>query len=353
MKRSNVLSVLLLALFITSTFVSIAVAEEEDSITITIDRKVMPQSLLHPERFKTDAETFTVYDYVIRDYSGNPIDGFIVQTASGQTTIPIDTVKQIRTEGWIHRETDDIAYVENVVRAYFLFTDGTQEQYLMNADFGTIEGETDLGEFFLGNPHSVKSLTFNRVEKKPEPKKVVKAVPKPAPGVPDSDGDGVPDSADKCPDTPWGVPVDENGCPFDSDGDGVPDYKDECPDTPKGAPVNIVGCWILKGINFGYNKADIKPQYYGLLDENIKVLQMNPNLIVEIQGHTDSIGSQEYNQPLSEQRAESVKNYFILKGVSMKRIFTRGFGKLAPIASNETEEGRAQNRRIEIRVISK
>lgn len=349
MKRSRILSAFLLALMITSTFVSAAVAEG-DSITITIDRKVMPQSLLHPARFKTSAETLTVYDYVIRDYTGDPIDGFIVQTASGQTKIPIDTVKQIRTEGWIHRETDDIDYVENVVEAYFLFTDGTQEQYLMNADFGTIEGTTDLGDFFLGNPHSVKSLTFNRVEKKPEPPKVVE-VPKVA-GPRDSDGDGVPDSADKCPDTPRGVPVDKDGCPFDSDGDGVPDYKDECANTPKGAPVNVVGCWILKGIHFDYNKADIKAQYFGLLDENIRVLQMNPDMVVEIQGHTDGIGSQQYNQPLSERRAESVKNYFILKGVSMKRIYTRGFGKLAPIATNETEEGRAQNRRIEIRVIS-
>jgi len=169
----------------------------------------------------------------------------------------------------------------------------------------------------------------------------------------DSDGDGVLDYKDKCPNTPKGVKVDAVGCPLDTDGDGVPDYLDKCPGTLKGAPVNSVGCWTLKGINFDYDKWDIKPQYHGLLDENLQMLKMNPSVKVEIQGHTDSKGSDQYNQKLSEKRAESVKNYFVAGGVAAGRISSRGYGESKPIATNETPEGRAKNRRIEIKVISK
>jgi len=169
----------------------------------------------------------------------------------------------------------------------------------------------------------------------------------------DSDGDGVLDYKDKCPNTPKGVKVDAVGCPLDSDGDGVPDYLDKCPGTIKGAPVNSVGCWTIKGINFDYDKWDIKPQYHGLLGENLQVLKMNPSVKVEIQGHTDSKGSDQYNQKLSEKRAESVKNYFVAGGVATGRISSRGYGESKPIATNETPEGRAKNRRIEIKVINK
>ena len=169
----------------------------------------------------------------------------------------------------------------------------------------------------------------------------------------DSDGDGVLNHQDKCPDTPAGVKVDKDGCPLDTDGDGVPDYKDQCPDTLKGAPVNSVGCWSIKGINFDYDKSDIKPQYHGLLNENVEVLKKNPSVTVEIEGHTDSVGSDGYNQALSERRAESVRAYFVSSGISAQRISTRGFGESKPIVSNETAEGRAQNRRIDIKVISR
>jgi len=169
----------------------------------------------------------------------------------------------------------------------------------------------------------------------------------------DSDGDGVADYLDKCPGTPKGVEVDKVGCPLDTDGDGVPDYLDQCPDTLKGAPVNSVGCWSIKGINFDYNKWDIKPQYYGLLDENIAVLKKNPSVKVQIQGHTDSSGSEAYNQGLSEKRADSVMKYFISKGIDAGRLSMKGLGELAPIASNDTPEGRAKNRRIDIKITSR
>ena len=112
------------------------------------------------------------------------------------------------------------------------------------------------------------------------------------PAVPvDSDGDGVPDCKDKCPDTPKGVAVDLNGCPLDSDGDGVPDYLDKCPGTLKGAPVNADGCVILKGLHFDTDKADLKPGvgYFKELNMVADVLIKNPEVKGEILGHTYNV----------------------------------------------------------------
>jgi hypothetical protein len=169
----------------------------------------------------------------------------------------------------------------------------------------------------------------------------------------DSDGDGVVDSKDKCPGTPKGVKVDKVGCPLDSDGDGVPDHKDRCPDTPKGVNVDVTGCWIVRDLKFDYNKWDIKPQYYSGLDNAVRVLNLNPTMKVEIQGHTDSVGSDTYNKTLSDKRAKAVMEHIVSKGISANRLTSVGKGELNPIASNETPEGRAQNRRVEFNIISR
>jgi len=163
----------------------------------------------------------------------------------------------------------------------------------------------------------------------------------------DYDGDGLAYYLDECPDTPKGVKVDEKGCPLDSDGDRIPDYKDECADTPIGVNVDITGCWIAKGLEFDSNKWDIQPKYYGLLYKAVRVLKMNPKLTVEIIGHTDDVGSDKFNQELSEKRANAVKFYLIANGISPKRLTARGMGEKDPIASNKIPEGRALNRRIE------
>lgn len=164
----------------------------------------------------------------------------------------------------------------------------------------------------------------------------------------DSDGDGVPDHNDKCPDTPMGVQVNDVGCPLDNDEDGVYDYLDKCPNTPKGAAVNKVGCWVLKGVRFDYDKWDLKPEYYPILDQVVAVLMRNPELNVEIQGHTDSDGTASYNRILSENRAREVMEYFIERGVDEERLSAVGYGLTRPIASNLTREGRAENRRVEL-----
>jgi OOP family OmpA-OmpF porin len=179
----------------------------------------------------------------------------------------------------------------------------------------------------------------------------------------DSDGDGVPDHEDDCPNTPRGVKVDERGCPLDSDGDGVPDHLDKCPDTPRGVPVDEEGCppqgieaidgeWVIRGrLLFDTNKWDLKPEALPILDQAVDYLQKNTQWNVEIQGHTDSTGSMEWNMTLSERRAESVRDYMVTKGLDASRLTTVGFGPNEPMESNDTREGRAKNRRVDFRPI--
>jgi OOP family OmpA-OmpF porin len=167
----------------------------------------------------------------------------------------------------------------------------------------------------------------------------------------DSDGDGVYDNLDRCPNTPAGVNVDAQGCPLDTDGDGVYDCFDECPDTPGGAKVNEQGCWVLDGVLFYTNEWNIKPDFYPNLDAVVAVLEQNPDLKIKIRGHTDSTGNPAYNMKLSEKRAIAVMNYLVKRGIDPKRLFAEGFGLTLPIADNDTVEGRAKNRRVELQPI--
>ena len=137
----------------------------------------------------------------------------------------------------------------------------------------------------------------------------------------------------------------------DSDGDGVLDSADKCPNTPAGAKVNKCGCWVIKGINFSTNKADIRPESNAGLDEVVAVLKQNPTLKVEIQGHTDNMGAEDYNQALSEKRANAVMDYFVEKGIAKDRLSAKGYGESQPVASNDTREGRFQNRRVQLKPI--
>ena len=173
---------------------------------------------------------------------------------------------------------------------------------------------------------------------------------------PDSDGDGVADFHDNCPNTPAGTPVDASGCPLvagaiDTDKDGVPDEKDLCAGTPVGAAVNQNGCWIIEGLLFDTNKSIIKPQSKAGLDNVINILKQNPDLKLQIQGHTDSTGSMELNNRLSRERAEAVKDYIMKEGIGDDRLTAIGYGPTKPAASNSTVAGRAQNRRVELQPV--
>lgn len=184
-----------------------------------------------------------------------------------------------------------------------------------------------------------------------------------AEGCPDTDGDGVFDNVDKCPDTPKGAPVEIDGCPKDSDKDGVPDYKDECPNTPVGKQVDEKGCaapdTVVKEItlrgdtNFEFNKAELLPAAYPVLNELAATMKKNLETRWRIEGHTDAIGSDSYNMDLSRRRAESVLNYLLTQGIDRSRIEVLPLGESVPIATNDTQEGRAMNRRVEIKLIEK
>ena len=108
---------------------------------------------------------------------------------------------------------------------------------------------------------------------------------------------------------------------------------------------------IPSGINFAYNSANVEPQFRATLDRVAGVLSEYNQSYIDVYGHTDSTGSDAYNQTLSERRAASVADYLSSHGVQAARIATRGFGETQPIASNETEEGRAANRRVEIKIV--
>jgi OmpA-OmpF porin, OOP family len=172
----------------------------------------------------------------------------------------------------------------------------------------------------------------------------------------DSDGDGVSDSRDQCPNTPAGAKVDEKGCELDSDGDGVVDSVDKCPDTPKGDRVDSVGCSFkeeikLPGVVFETGKAELKPESLPVLDGAIATLKRYPDIKVEVAGHTDSRGSDALNLDLSSRRAQTVLKYLQDGGVT-NTISSRGYGERQPVASNTTDEGRQQNRRVVLRVLN-
>lgn len=171
---------------------------------------------------------------------------------------------------------------------------------------------------------------------------------------PDSDGDGVADSRDRCPGTPAGAKVDANGCEFDTDGDGVVDSRDRCPNTPRGTPVDNSGCELaaeykLERVNFEFDSAKLTGSSTAMLDEAVKILKRHSDLKVEIAGHTDSQGNENYNQGLSERRAKAVADYLIAHGANAANISVKGYGESQPIADNGTKEGRAANRRVELR----
>jgi len=169
----------------------------------------------------------------------------------------------------------------------------------------------------------------------------------------DSDKDGVPDSMDKCPNTPAGVKVDKNGCAIDSDKDGVPDYLDKCPNTPKGMKVDKNGCAISFNfdITFNNNSAKIKSEFMPKIKELADFLKAHPDIKSEIQGYTDNKGNYKYNIVLSQKRAKAVYNALIKLGVNKDQITWAGYGPKNPIASNNTKEGRAKNRRVIAKII--
>ena len=199
------------------------------------------------------------------------------------------------------------------------------------------------------------------------------------PEVADSDGDGVADDLDQCPGTPAGVPVDETGCAMDTDRDGIPDYLDQCHQLPgdeehdgcppdsdgdgfrndidscplEPAPDSADGCpepasMFIESIHFDFDSAVIKPVSKAVLDARaVPIMRNNPGLKVRVEGHTDSVGPERYNQLLSLRRAQAVRDYLVSQGIDETRLSIAGYGESDPIDGNETRAGRANNRRVE------
>lgn len=138
----------------------------------------------------------------------------------------------------------------------------------------------------------------------------------------------------------------------DSDGDGVCDEDDLCPNTPPGAPVDERGCWVAAYSQFfDFDKAVVKSAFLPRIKHAAEVLNNNKGLpVVIIAGHTDSIGSPDYNNRLGSKRAEAVKELLIKYGVASERLRVESFGETRPVATNDTEEGRARNRRVEFHI---
>lgn len=179
----------------------------------------------------------------------------------------------------------------------------------------------------------------------------------------DSDRDGVADPRDQCPSTPPATAVDAVGCPIrlkttDADGDGVVDADDKCPGTAKDLSVDADGCVVTQnvsiyGVTFELDSAELTAEGRQTLNGVATSLNNQPSLRMEVAGHTDNIGSPAYNLVLSQQRADTVRNYLMDKGVGESRMTAVGYGQNQPVADNDTEEGRAQNRRVEFRIVTR
>lgn len=179
-------------------------------------------------------------------------------------------------------------------------------------------------------------------------------------GCPDADGDGVADKDDECPNEAG--PAENNGCPWpDSDNDGVLDKDDQCPDVA-GTVANR-GCpevteEVQKQLNeyartilFDTGKASLKSESVSVFVDIIRILNEYPTAKFTVEGHTDSVGSESLNQKLSEERANSVRDFLIKEGIAADRLTAIGYGEAKPIATNNTSAGRTQNRRVEINLV--
>jgi len=174
----------------------------------------------------------------------------------------------------------------------------------------------------------------------------------------DSDMDGVPSSQDHCPASRAGADVDEYGCENDEDKDGVLDHHDSCPNTRAGARTDVNGCEIkdiigLPGVNFESGRDVLLPGTEYLLQSAADTLIKHPDLHIEVAGHSDDVGSDNQNIGLSMRRAKMVRNYLIGFGVDESRLTFKGYGEAQPIADNSTADGRATNRRVELRLVTR
>jgi outer membrane protein OmpA-like peptidoglycan-associated protein len=156
----------------------------------------------------------------------------------------------------------------------------------------------------------------------------------------DEDGDGVFDRRDRCPDTPANTPVDHRGCPR-------PQYPVAAPEPVQSEVITLSDA---DEVLFAFNQSDLTPTAKSQLDAVMGKLEDASVVSIKVVGHTDSVGSDEYNQGLSERRAASVAQYLISQGVAANKVTSEGKGESQPIADNDSDAGRAKNRRVELNI---
>lgn len=188
-----------------------------------------------------------------------------------------------------------------------------------------------------------------------EPPAAPVAVAQVVPVAVDTDGDGVYDDSDQCPGTPPGTKVDAVGCPLAVPPPLVKLICDD-PAARKGKVLSLAGCGqgdkiVLKGVNFDFDKSTLTAKATTILDDVASGMGDWQQVLIELGGYTDSRGSDAYNQKLSEARVKSVQVYLGGKGITEDRISAKGFGEVNPVASNDTDEGRELNRRVELTIL--
>ena len=219
-----------------------------------------------------------------------------------------------------------------------------------------------------GCPDRDKDGIADKVDACPDVPGVQDADPKKNGCPPDRDGDGIADAEDACPDVPGVKDADpkKNGCPPDRDGDGIVDVEDACPDVPgprdpdpkkNGCPLVVVTekeIRINQEVKFKFDSAVILPESDAVLDAVKQVLDAHPEIKkVRVEGHTDNVGKAAYNKSLSQKRAASVMKWLTDKGIAKARLVSQGFGQEQPIDSNETDRGRANNRRVAFTILER
>jgi outer membrane protein OmpA-like peptidoglycan-associated protein/opacity protein-like surface antigen len=238
-----------------------------------------------------------------------------------------------------------LSFLRNSSSVAFSQDNSVQVQYGAGLEYGLNNGialragidlyDKDAGMVFVGVLKRFGIKTKQKIISQPVPEPVVEPVIETVPAqevivpvvvvVQDTDNDGVVDGDDQCADSPGNIKVDDKGC-------------------------SIVAV-ELEGISFEPKSFELTQESKVILDEAVVTISTRPELQIEVQAHTDYKGSGKTNQQLSEQRALSVKTYLISKGVNENQLTAKGYGESQPIADNKTEEGRAKNRRVELKVI--